>query len=266
MTINQEEIKTGQCEKHGTYPLKKYMGLMGEIKFMGNCPQCEVERKDLECKNRTSARLKSLLEISGIPKRFKNYTFDDYKVDGHENKKRVLEAIKQYTCDFDANKGKGRSMTWIGGPGTGKTMLGCCLVKSIIQKTYLAYEFNEIYREYHLETHDCFSHYRTEYSLIRSIKNTWSKDSSYTEEDKINNFCEPDLLIIDEVGVSFNSDADKLLLYQVINSRYEMNLPSVLISNLNIKDLTAYCGERIVDRMRENEGIQLLFNWESYRR
>ena len=54
-----------------------------------------------------------------------------------------------------------------------------------------------------------------------------------------------DLLIIDEVEVSFSSETEKILLYQIINGRYEKSLPTILCSNLNFKDLVVHCGERV---------------------
>jgi DNA replication protein DnaC len=266
-TITHNEQHQGHCEKHGEYALKQFENkFTGEIKWLGDCPECVKEEKQAKLECQTAQRKKYLLEYSGIPERFLKYTFDDYRTDNHIGKNKALETIKQYALDFTSNKEKGRSMTILGPPGTGKTLLGCCLVKEVINKTFYGYEIDETIKREELVNHDSFAHYTTEYNLIRKIKNCWAKDSEMSEEDKIAGYCEPDLLVIDEIGISFGSEADKILLYQVINARYEKTLPTVLISNLNLKDLTAHCGERIIDRLRENSGIQLTFNWESYRR
>ena len=77
--------------------------------------------------------------------------------------------------------------------------------------------------------------------------------------------CSPDLLILDEVGVQFGSDAEKLILFEIINTRYQDMKPTILISNLTLVELGKYIGERVVDRMREGGGAILSFDWDSYR-
>lgn len=61
----------------------------------------------------------------------------------------------------------------------------------------------------------------------------------------------PNLLVIDEIGVQFGSEAEKIILFEIINERYEAMKPTILISNLSQQELGAYVSERIVDRMRE---------------
>ncbi len=264
--LNAVPDKKSQCEKHGSYPLKKIENPYdGSISYRGECQKCLEEKRQEELRNRTTATIQGLMKCSGIPQRFLPYTFDDFNTGSHEGKKQALQSIKDYVRDFDSNKAKGRSMVWCGPPGTGKTMLACCLVKEVIRKTYCNYERDETSGRQELKNREVMAHYRTEYSLIRKIKNTW-KNSGPSEQMVINDFCELDLLVIDELGISFGSEADKILLYQVINGRYERSLPTVLISNLNHEDLTKHCGVRIMDRMKENGGLELLFNWDSYRR
>ena len=78
-------------------------------------------------------------------------------------------------------------------------------------------------------------------------------------------FIRPDLLILDEVGVQFGSETEKMILFEIINGRYEQLKPTIVISNL-ADALTDYLGERVVDRLREGGGRMLIFDWPSYRR
>ena len=75
----------------------------------------------------------------------------------------------------------------------------------------------------------------------------------------------PELLILDEVGVQFGSETEKLMLFDVLNERYEKRKPCVLLSNLAIDDVKAFLGERVFDRLREDGGEAVAFDWESYR-
>ena len=74
-----------------------------------------------------------------------------------------------------------------------------------------------------------------------------------------------DLLIIDEVGLSFGSDAEVLQLSELLNMRYEDVRPTLIVSNCKSSDLSRYLGDRGVDRLRENGGKVVTFEWESHR-
>ena len=74
-----------------------------------------------------------------------------------------------------------------------------------------------------------------------------------------------ELLVLDEIGVQFGSDAEKLIMFDIINERYEAMRPTILISNLALSGLSEFVGDRIVDRMKENGGKLMVFDWESHR-
>lgn len=73
------------------------------------------------------------------------------------------------------------------------------------------------------------------------------------------------MLILDEVGVQFGSEAEKLILFDVLNERYERCKATILLSNLTATEVKDYLGERVMDRMREDGGKVVVFDWESYR-
>jgi len=100
---------------------------------------------------------------------------------------------------------------------------------------------------------------------IRRVKSTWNRDSLESESDAIESLVFPDLLILDEVGVQFGSDTEKLILFDVLNERYERRRPTLMLSNLGLDDVRAFLGERIIDRLREDGGQSIVFDWDSHR-
>jgi DNA replication protein DnaC len=100
---------------------------------------------------------------------------------------------------------------------------------------------------------------------IRSVKDTWSKEAEKTETEAIAMLTAPDLLILDEVGVQFGSETEKLILFDVLNERYEKRLPTLLLSNLDLGGVRTYLGERVFDRLREDGGEVVIFDWQSHR-
>jgi DNA replication protein DnaC len=101
---------------------------------------------------------------------------------------------------------------------------------------------------------------------LRRVKDTWGRDSRESQSEAIAALGFPDLLILDEVGVQFGSDAEKLLLFDILNERYERRRPTILMSNLPLDEVSAYLGERVFDRLREDGGEFISFTWESYRK
>jgi DNA replication protein DnaC len=100
---------------------------------------------------------------------------------------------------------------------------------------------------------------------VQSIKETWERGAAKKEAHALRDLVEPDLLILDEVGVQFGSDTEKLILFDIINGRYEASRPTIVISNLAVPELEGYLGVRAFDRLREGGGRLVACNWASYR-
>ena len=101
---------------------------------------------------------------------------------------------------------------------------------------------------------------------IRSTKETFRKGAEITEAEAIERLPEPDLLVLDEVGVQFGSETEKMYLFEIINGRYEQLRPTIIISNLAKAALREYLGEREVDRLREGGGRMVIPIGGRYRR
>ena len=132
-----------------------------------------------------------------------------------------------------------------GGVGAGKTHLAVGIAHRLMEQGRIAVFTSVI-------------------NAIRRVKDTYRRDSG-GQAQVVAGFIRPDLLILDEVGVQFGSETEKMILFEIINGRYEQLKPTIVISNH--KDaLTDYLGERVVDRLREGGGRMLIFDWPSYRR
>jgi DNA replication protein DnaC len=214
------------------------------------CPQCEEEREqarkqeEREREERLKLyRVEEAIKKAGIPPRFIDATFDNYKAVS-DKQKMVLTRCREYAASLSTGNG---SLFLCGSVGTGKTHLACAVLIDYIK-------------------HEHQGQYISVMKMIREIRSTYSKEAKEDEQDAIDRFTKKDLLVLDEVGVQLGTDSEKLLLFEVINGRYERMKPTVLISNLNVKDVTEYLGERTIDRLRENGGKVLGFTWESHRK
>jgi DNA replication protein DnaC len=244
----QPKTRTDTCETHGQFDAKCFIG-----SIWSKCPACAkdaeaAEAAAREAKARDDRRLAWHRRIgkSGIPERFQDKSLDSYIAET-DAQARALAFAKAYADGFDDVLTTGRSALFIGKPGTGKTHLAAGIGLRIMHRDNRDVLFTTVMR------------------AIRSVKDTWSRGSDKSETDAIADLVFPHLLILDEVGIQFGSDTEKLILFDVLNERYEWRRPTLLLSNLPLGDVTAYLGERIIDRLREDGGEVIAFDWDSHR-
>jgi DNA replication protein DnaC len=136
----------------------------------------------------------------------------------------------------------------IGRCGTGKSLMAAAMVEE------LGYDDN-------------VSRIRTLSGLVLELKESWRNGSTVSESELIQFYTSSvDLLIVDEVGMQRGSDTEALLLFSILDGRYNNMLPTVMISNLPINDFKLAVGERCIDRLKDDNGQIVAFNWESNRK
>lgn len=240
--------KTEVCEKHGEYLSRNFIG-----RVWSRCPKCADEKEaadklEEEKKARAEKRLRWETKIgaAGIPERFQTRTLDTFEA-ATPAQKHALEFAREYAANFTQALKTGRCALFVGRPGTGKTHLAVGIGLRIMGAENRTVLFTTVMR------------------AIRRVKDSWAKESQETETQAIAALTFPDLLILDEVGVQFGSDFERNIMFDVLNERYEKRRPTILLSNLNKDELIGFLGERVFDRMREDGGKFVAFDWDSYR-
>jgi len=239
------------CPEHGAYTATNFLG-----EHWTACPKCldiiqekqeeeRIEREKEAALEREQLKWKAKINGAAIPERFKDRTLDSY-IAKTTGQKKALAFSKEYAENFDQVMKAGRSAIFVGKPGTGKTHLAIGIALEII-KQQRSPVFVTVQR------------------LIRRVKDSWHTKNE-TESEVVDVFASPDLLILDEVGVQFGSEFEKQMLFDVLNERYEKLKPSILLSNIPREQLSDYLGERVTDRLRENGGKMIGFDWDSYRK
>jgi len=204
----------------------------------------ERKKHALEMKKRKSNSVVEMFNHSGIPLRHQQCGFNNFIIDS-DDKKKAFNITQGYINNFNENYRLGRGLLMLGPPGTGKTHLAAAICKDAIRQDYTALFTGTL-------------------DAIQIIKQSYEKNSGYSEREAINKFVVNDLLVLDEVGVQHQTDAERVYLSEIINKRYEHMKPTILLSNLNVGELTKCVGQRIIDRMRHVNEI-VVFNWQSHR-
>ncbi|MBU2738543.1 ATP-binding protein [Acidithiobacillus concretivorus] len=243
------ETEERTCEVHGAYTAKKLC--FGTREIWSGCAKCmedEARKQTQELgERRKKASMDGLLHRAAIPPRFRDCSFDSYKVDvTNPKQQRALDFTRDYAASFEEAVRSGRSMILFGDTGTGKTHLSIAIAHDIIQRGYTAV-------------------FTSVMEAVLTVRETYRRDSHMTEREIIDSFVRPDLLILDEVGTQYNTDSERVILFEILNARYQRERPVILIGNENLDVIRATIGRRIFDRFRTNKGIAVQFAWNSYR-
>lgn len=231
-----------RCDTHG-----EYSAVMLRAGGVSGCPICASDKRDMEELERKRFQFRALQhDAAKIPKRFADKSFADFMVSSPAQQV-ALDACMEYVDNFSKHKREGRCMLLLGKVGTGKTHLATSAASVLINERMVK------------------AIYRTVGSVIGDIKATFSDKSGDSEAHIMRELIGADLLVLDEVGATKQSEFELATLFSIINGRYEQGRPMIIVSNLSPAELNDALGVRCVDRIRENGCIGVAFEWESHR-
>lgn len=254
MSIDMPEIKTEskseECPRHGAFE-SRAITIMGRVMTWSGCPQCNAAAELEKAESRRVAeekarqeRVEKALDRAGIPRRFRSKSFDTFSPDT-KAKADCLRAAREFAEEFAVCSENGETMVFSGKPGTGKSHLAIGICHAIMGDGFTALYVNAL-------------------DAIGMIRATWRRDSERTESEVMRELATVDLLVLDEVGVQYGTDGEKVVLFDIINRRYQDQRPMVILTNQGKAGLRDYLGERAFDRLRE-AGRWVAFDWDSYR-
>lgn len=254
-----QETRMMHCETHGQYEAKVMMIMSHE--HVSGCPVCDSERQQsMAAESAARAeRMAGDMARRILPQRFHGCDFDGYKAET-DGQRRALAICRKYADRWDDRKAKGGCLVLCGNPGTGKTHLAAAIVKAILPHEIDGSKSYEPVRPRTVVI------YTTATAMTREIKATYNRDAEETEQAVISRMSDVPLLVVDEVGAQRGTETELLLIQEIIDNRYQRVLPTILISNLQESELSEYIGERALDRLYDNGGAVVGFNWGSKRR
>lgn len=219
-----------------------------EIKY--NCPECEDEgfidgimckcmknMLKLEAYNKLNDL--SPLETSSFDNFSVNYYSDIPMHDGEQSPRERMTLIfnfcKKYAENFKKNS---PSLLMTGNTGLGKTHLSLAIAREAINKG-----FGVIYTS-------------TQNMISNMEKEKFRGYAASNESEK--HYADCDLLIIDDLGTEYATPFSSAAVYNVINSRIMRGKPTIISTNLSMRELEKYYTQRMVSRIIGNN-IRLEF-------
>ncbi len=177
---------------------------------------------------------------------FESFSLDHYSSippkEGLPSPKKRMEDIFRYCKEYAINFSlSSKSLLMQGATGLGKTHLSLAIAKIVIDKG-----FGVIYGS----TPNIVSKLEKE----RFRYNNRDEQSIESEQHLIG--C--DLLILDDLGTEFPTSFSTAAIYNIINSRIMLSKPTIISTNLSMKELEKCYTERLVSRIMGNN-IRLAF-------
>lgn len=207
--------------------------LVNDIKY--DCPICNdsgyVGGKICDCVKKIAANivveeLKKQMPLEECG--FENFDLNYYSKDGENARKRmtsVLKLCKEYVNNFSAETSQ--NLLFMGAPGLGKTHLTLAIVSGVVDKGFMPF----------------YGPAENLFTLISSERFSGENKGSYQS------MIECDLLVIDDLGTEYVNEFSRSILYNLINSRLLSKKPTIINTNLTMKEIADRYGERIASRL-----------------
>ena len=242
-------LETGVCAEHGSFNFR-YQPMGARFFVADSCPQCaaalKVKEQNEDAARRhkeQQARIERKRCDAGVGLRYVQASFDSFIAETDDQAKALADCVRyceHITCGGHAN------LVMSGQVGTGKTMLASAIINNLL----------ETGRRVRIAKLG---------DIVRRIKDSWQKVGSQSETEIIRELVQLDLLVIDEVGQQRGTETEMLLIFEIIDGRYQAMMPTVLVSNLDRDGIRDAIGDRAFDRLRQDGGKVVAFNWASMR-
>lgn len=228
----QSEIRA-LLKKHGlpeNHLETRYTCALCEDTGVRNGRLCTCQIEVLKNMVFEEAGKKSPLKFS----RFSDFRLDYYdtaynaecRCSARERMEMILNLCKEYAESFDPSS---PSLLMYGETGLGKTHLSLAIAGEVIRKGY-----------------------RVLYNSAQNIFNELSKER-FGKNEQDGRFealvLECDLLVLDDLGAEFSTQFTNAALYNIVNTRINQSLPTIISTNLNLKELEERYTRRISSRM-----------------
>ena len=188
------------------------------------------------------ALLRENILSSGIGKLIDRQSFENFSLDGYDDDTReIMNAnliiAKRYAETFSKDS---KNLLLIGPTGTGKTHLSTAIAKTVIEAGF------EVL-------------YDSAQNIMSSFEEDKFKSGFGPYEPKATKYLECDLLIIDDLGTEFISQFTLSALYNLLNSRLNKGMPTIISTNLDRGSLEKIYEDRIFSRIIGEDTFQLTF-------
>lgn len=197
--------------------------------FKNNC-KCDRERFEKQKQREKEQEIERLKRTCFISMSQWAYTFDNYK--GETDKSYTI--AKNYVKEYEQMKKENIGLLFCGTVGSGKTYLACCIANALIEEYMIRVKIR---------------------NFAQIINDLQKSGFDLDKNDYIESLTNVSVLILDDLGIERDTSYAKEQVYNIVNSRYLKQKPTIFTTNLpyekiqNSDDGVEY--ERIYSRIIE---------------
>ena len=209
--------------------------------FVGT-KMCSCFREMLITENIKSSGMGSLIDKQS----FDNFDLEWYRAndDAYSRMKTNFDIAKDFADSF--NTSSGETLLFFGKTGTGKTHLSTAIAKKVIESGF------EVL-------------YDSAQNIVSAFETDHFKSGYGPYEPKGDKYLECDLLILDDLGTEFVNQFTVSCIYNLLNTRQNKGLSTVISTNLSYEELSRKYEDRIFSRIVGSQSRVLLFVGRDHR-
>ena len=178
---------------------------------------------------------RSLMMI-GVPKQFVDKGIEDFDTFGEERYENIKKFAENYIADIDGNFKNCQGICFYGSNGTGKSFIASIIIKEAYRRRYAAYRIT-------------FANYISCYTRSWSSKNLDEKEEL---EADLYRYKAAEFLALEEVGKEIENSVTAPVLEDLIRFREDRQLPTIICTNLQMKNLKGLYGESVYSLLLGN--------------
>lgn len=165
---------------------------------------------------------------------FENFSLKYYPEEKDQSgysPKKVMTTTLKLAKEFVSKFPEGKNLLFVGGCGLGKTHLSLAIAAELASKGY-----SVVYGS-------------AQNLLQKAVRDSmdWSSDGSFTD-----GLLECDLLVIDDLGTEFNTAASGSVLYNILDTRLQRGLSTIINTNVEFEEIEKKYDPRIASRLIGN--------------
>ncbi len=218
-------LENGYPEDYCT--VKYECPLCGDTGYV-DCKMCACMKRDL---------VMAAYETSGLGRLLSEQTFDNFNLDYYNGNPQYRQCMQinaaymqRYAQTFSLPDGAPESLLLMGGTGLGKTHLSTAVARCVIDKGYDV-------------------RYVTAINLLADFEAKRFGSAGADADDATADYLSCDLLILDDLGTEVGNQFTLSCIYNLIDSRLNSGLPTVISTNLGQQELRSRYNDRVTSRL-----------------